>query len=203
MKIVETWDTMGMRATASHDVVFEAMEVPEAAVGARIPGDVREPLRSALLPNIARWFLPLASSVYLGIAEEARDEAYKAIGTGINSANRHPVLTDVLIGEMEAAYMTARYVRDQMADELATPGPDPQQMLATAILGKQIVVPQCVIAVEKAVEIAGGRSYFRKSPLERLARDVRAGQFHPPSAPISYQIAGTRLREARQAVTAK
>ena len=197
LKIVETWDTTGMRATASHDIVFENMEVPEAAAGARLPGDVKEPLRWGPLPNLARWFLPLASSVYLGIAEEARDEAYKAIGTGINSANRHDVLTDVLVGEMEAAFMTARCVRDQLAAELATPGPDPQQMLATAILCKQIVVPQCVKVVEKAVELAGGRSYFRKSPLERLARDVRAGQFHPPSAPISYQIVGNRTRAAR------
>jgi alkylation response protein AidB-like acyl-CoA dehydrogenase len=203
LKVVETWDTMGMRATASHDVVFENLTVPEAAVGARLPADVKEPLRSAVLPTIARWFLPLASGVYLGIAEEAREEAYKAIGTGINSANRHEVLTDVLVGEMEAAFMTARCVRDQVAAELATPGPDPQQMLASAILCKQVVVPQCVKVVEKAVELAGGRSYFRKSPLERLARDVRAGQFHPPSAPISYQIVGRRMREARQAVAAK
>jgi alkylation response protein AidB-like acyl-CoA dehydrogenase len=203
LKVVDTWDTTGMRATASHDIVFEDMEVPEAAVGARLPADLKEPLRSALLPNIARWFLPLGSSVYLGIAEEAREEAYHAIGTGINSANRHQVLTDVLIGEMESAFTTARCVRDQLANELAMPGPDPQKTLATAILCKQIVVPKCVVVVEKAVELAGGRSYFRKSPLERLARDVRAGQFHPPSAPISFQIVGSRSREGRQAVPAK
>jgi alkylation response protein AidB-like acyl-CoA dehydrogenase len=203
LNIVETWDTTGMRATASHDIVFENMEVPEAAAGVRLPGAVNEPLRSAPLPNLARWFLPLASSVYLGIAEEAREEGYKAIGTGINSANRHEVLTDVLVGEMEAAFTTARCVRDQLAAELATPGPDPQQMLAAAILCKQIVVPQCVKVVEKAVELAGGRSYFRKSPLERLARDVRAGQFHPPSAPISFQIVGNRAREARVATAAR
>ena len=203
LSVVETWNTTGMRATASHDVVFENMELPETAVGARLPAEIKEPLRWPPLPNIARWFLPLASSVYLGIAEEAREEAYKAIGTGINSANRHDVLTDVLVGEMEAAFTTALCVRDQLADELAAPGADPQQAMAKAILCKQIVVPQCVTVVDKAVELAGGRSYFRKSPLERLARDVRAGQFHPPSAPISFQIAGNRAREARVAVAAR
>jgi alkylation response protein AidB-like acyl-CoA dehydrogenase len=200
LKVVETWDTTGMRATASHDIVFEAMEVPEAAVGARFPADAKELLRVAAIANVARWFLPLASSVYLGVAEEAREEGYKAIGTGINSANRHDVLTDVIIGEMEAAFLTARSVRDQVAAELDSPPSDPQQAMAMAMLCKQVVVAQSVKVVEKAVELAGGRSFFRKSPLERLARDVRAGQFHPPSAPMSYQIAGGRFREARVAV---
>jgi alkylation response protein AidB-like acyl-CoA dehydrogenase len=65
---------------------------------------------------------------------------------------------------------------------------------------KDAVINNAIAAVDKAVEIAGGRAYFRKSPLERLARDVRAARFHPPSAPISYQIAGQRLREARTKV---
>jgi alkylation response protein AidB-like acyl-CoA dehydrogenase len=203
LNVVDTWDTTGMRATASHDIVFEAMEVPETAVGARFPAGDEGLLRSPILANVARWFLPLVSSVYLGIAEEAREEAYKAIGTGINSANRHDVLTDVLIGEMEAAFLTARSVRDQVSNELDSPPADPQAAMATAMLCKQVVVTQSVKVVEKAVELAGGRSYFRKSPLERLARDVRAGQFHPPSAPMSFQIAGGRAREARAATVAK
>ena len=58
------------------------------------------------------------SSVYIGIAEEAREEAYKAIGTGINSANRDQVLTDVLIGEMETAFLAARSTRDAVLVEI-------------------------------------------------------------------------------------
>ena len=52
--------------------------------------------------------------------------------------------------------------------------------VARAILCRQLVVSHAVAAVDKAVELAGGRAYFRKSPLERLARDVRAARFHPP-----------------------
>ena len=33
------------------------------------------------LMNVYRWFLPMISSVYLGIAEEASDEAYRALGS--------------------------------------------------------------------------------------------------------------------------
>ncbi|MBI5287869.1 MAG: acyl-CoA/acyl-ACP dehydrogenase [Chloroflexi bacterium] len=195
--IVETWDTTGMRATASHDLVIEDVSLPETAVGARLPAG--EPLRTPAFSNVARWFTPLMASVYLGIAQEAREEAYKAIGTGINSANRHTVLTDVLVGEMETAYLTACSVRDQVTDELNAFPKDLQAAMTRVILMKEAVTSNAIVVVEKAVELAGGRSYFRKSPLERLARDVRAARFHPPSAPMSFQIAGERCREARAA----
>ena len=193
LKVVETWDTTGMRATASHDIVIEDLHVPETAVGARLPAGA--PSRTPAIANVGRWFLALASGVYLGIAEEARAEAYRALGTGINSSNRDDVLTNMLIGQMEAEFLTARSVRDQAVGELDTPPTDPQAGLQLSILCKETVTSHAIAAVEKAVEIAGGRSYFRKSPLERLARDVRAARFHPPSSPISFQMAGERARE--------
>ena len=198
ISIAETWDTTGMRATASHDLIIDNVELPETAIGARLPAG--EPMRTPLFANVNRWFASLMSSVYVGIAEEAREEAYKALGTGINSANRDDVLTNMLIGEMETAFLTARSVRDQVVGEINTPPADMQAAIPTILMMKDAVITNAAIAVDKAVEIAGGRAYFRKSPLERLARDVRAAKFHPPSAPISYQIAGQRLREARERV---
>jgi len=150
-------------------------------------------LRMPILVALSRWFHPLASSVYVGIAEEAREEAYKSLGTGINSAGRDPALTDVMLGEMEAAFLTAVSVRDQVLEAIKEPPTDPRWSLMQTVLLKEIVVSQSIVAVE----IAGGRSYFRKSPLERLARDVRAGKFHPLSAPVSFQVAGQRGREMR------
>ena len=197
VRVVETWDTTGMRATASHDVVFENVRVPSEAVGARIPAG--PPLRHRALAGVGVWFLSLISGVYLGVAEEARAEAYRALGTGINSSFRAPALTDVLIGEMEAEFLTAASVRDQVVGQLDRDRADVQTALARAVLCKEIVTARAIAVVEKAVEIAGGRAYFRRSPLERLARDVRAGRFHPPAAPVSFQIAGERAREAAPA----
>jgi alkylation response protein AidB-like acyl-CoA dehydrogenase len=191
VRVDATWDTTGMRATASHEVVLEDVTVPESAVGARLPG--KEPLRTPQYAAIMRWFYPLMSSVYLGVAEEARHHALQSLQKARNSNFRDGVLTDAMIGEMEIAYSTAAGVRNQLTARLENA--EVEEVVSISLTLKEIVVEHAIETVEKAVAIAGGSAYFRKSPLERLARDVRAGRFHPPSAPVSHQIIGSRVRE--------
>jgi alkylation response protein AidB-like acyl-CoA dehydrogenase len=191
VRIDETWDTTGMRATASHDLVLEQVRVPASALGGRIPA--ASPISHPAIANVARWFEPLISGVYLGIAEEARSLAYASLGRGGNSRFRDSALTDVMLGELEAAFLTATSVHDQVCAQLDTPPEDHQRGLALAVLCKQIVTEQAIAVVDKAVELSGGSAFFRRSPIERLARDVRAARFHPPAAPVSYQVAGSRL----------
>jgi alkylation response protein AidB-like acyl-CoA dehydrogenase len=194
VRVVETWDTAGMRATASHDLVLENVFVPEAAIGARLPA--AGPMQHPALAGAVVWFLALTASVYLGIAEEARAEGLRAVGTGINSSFRAAPLTDLLIGQMEAAYATAQAVRDQLVGQLDADRSDAQVALARVLVCKDVVITHAASVVDRAVELAGGRAYFRKSPLERLVRDMGAAQFHPPAAPTSYQMVGERVRQA-------
>jgi alkylation response protein AidB-like acyl-CoA dehydrogenase len=138
------------------------------------------------------------SSVYLGVAEEARRHALQSLQKARNSNFRDGVLTDSMIGEMEVAFVAGIAARDQLTEQLV----DTTEVADIVRLGltlKEIAVERAIETVEKAVAIAGGSSYFRKSPIERLARDVRAGRFHPPSAPVSHQIIGSRVREGIEA----
>jgi alkylation response protein AidB-like acyl-CoA dehydrogenase len=194
LKILETWDTTGMRATASHDVVLEGAWVPDAAVGARVPVD--GPMRHPAMAGVACWFLCLVSSVYLGIAEEARAEAYRTLGKGGNSSFRAEALTNALVGEMEVEFDTALAVRDQAVGALDTDRSDHQAALAQAILCKQVVTQHAAGVLDRARDLVGGRSYFRSSPLERLGRDMEAARFHPPATPTSFQMIGERARRA-------
>jgi alkylation response protein AidB-like acyl-CoA dehydrogenase len=196
VSIIETWDTTGMRATASHDLVLDNVFIPESAVGGKL-GPV--PMRGAPMSGVSLWFLALMSSVYLGVAEEARAEAYRALGTGVNSNSRDDVLTNTLIGQMEADYMAAEATRDFVGGRLDRDHEDFVAAAKDAILMKEIVTEKAIAVVDRAVQIAGGRAFYRKSPLERLARDVRAARFHPPAAPVSYQMAGERYRETMAA----
>ena len=88
IEIIETWDTMSMRATASHDMVLKDCWVPEqSCVGVRAPGDT-----DVGANVILAWFCCSVASVYLGVATAARNFAVEWART------RKPVLFERPIG---------------------------------------------------------------------------------------------------------
>ena len=76
--VLDNWDTLGMRGTASNDVVLEDVFVPEDKVLANRPyGVVDPPLQ--VVGSIA---MPIISGVYLGVAEAAFAAAVAVLGVG-------------------------------------------------------------------------------------------------------------------------
>ena len=73
LRIDPVWKTLGMRGTASHDVIIEGHVVPEAAVALKRKAGEWHPL----FHIIGTFAIPLIYSVYLGVAESARDIAVK------------------------------------------------------------------------------------------------------------------------------
>ena len=70
--VVETWDAQGMRATESHDTVFDGAFVADGDILAVVPaGPSDDPAVGAM----AVWALTLISNVYLGLAERAMELA--------------------------------------------------------------------------------------------------------------------------------
>lgn len=190
--VVDTWDTMGMRATASNDLVLDEVRVPASAVGVRLPSD-----GPAWHPGFAKvicWFLSGVTGVYLGIADRAREAAYEAIGGGSNSVHREQALTDVMAGEIEIAHLSASAAFECGVARVAEIA-DPTEALATAIAMKEASTTASAKVVDLASQIAGGRSFHRRSILERLVRDVRAARHHPPSAPVAQQMIGIAQRK--------
>jgi acyl-CoA dehydrogenase len=58
----------------------------------------------------------------------------------------------------------------------AKPGPE---TTAAQLTRRGIVANAIIRTVEKAMEVAGGGSFYRTAALERLFRDVQAGRYHP------------------------
>jgi alkylation response protein AidB-like acyl-CoA dehydrogenase len=187
VSIDATWDTMGMRATASHDLILDDVAVAASAVGARLPA--AGPAWDPAFARAIRWFLSLVSGVYVGIADRARDETYAALGKGGNTTFRSPALTEELVGRMEAAHFRATSVLDAGARTVAEDEDLVRGMIA-AVVTKDEATSAAAEVLDHAVTLVGGRSYFRKSVIERLVRDMHAARFHPPSAPVSYQMVG-------------
>jgi alkylation response protein AidB-like acyl-CoA dehydrogenase len=70
-RIVETWDTLGMRATSSQDTVLEGAFVPDKYV-IRIRKAGFAGADEFILTLFAR-FEPTIANIYIGLAERARD----------------------------------------------------------------------------------------------------------------------------------
>ena len=188
VSIDETWDTLGMRGTASHDLVLDDVVVPAERVTGRRPyGELSGPLVAAAL-----HFAPIGAATYFGIAAGARDQAVAAATGGSRGPRALSALPRVhrQVGLMDAKLRGAWWALLGSLDEMGEDYTPSAPLLATLMLAKRQVVLDAIAVVDLAMDVVGGRSYFRSSPLERAFRDVRAGTFHPFPAEVTLTYAG-------------
>ncbi len=170
--ILDNWYTMGMRGTGSHTVKLEKVFVPESAIVLRRPQGAYHMFWNVVL-TVA---MPLIMSVYVGIAEKA---AQVATEKSKDKKEKQPHLV-FLIGEMHNALTSAQVLCQDMVRITNNYDFQPENEMGNAILTrKTLVANACIQTVNKAIEVVGGQSFFRKFALERLFRDVQAGVFHP------------------------
>lgn len=190
--VVETWDTLGMRPTQSHDTVLDGVFVPDERIGRVVPaGDGSDPFLVAM----AMWPLSLIAAVYLGIAERAlelavagaRRKSSVAIERGAYAYNpmvQHQVAEMYL--ELDAANATfERFVDDWVGG--ADHGDD---WVPRIYAMKWRSVEAAKRVVDIALDVAGGAGMFRGNELERLYRDVRCGGFHPGNDALTHELVG-------------
>jgi alkylation response protein AidB-like acyl-CoA dehydrogenase len=180
VKILDTWRTLGMRGTGSHDVLIDGHIVPEAAVAARRKAGEWHPL----FHIIATIAFPLIYSVYLGVAESARDIA---LGLAKRKQPNHHVVE--LAGRMETELTAARLAQESMlaAVRLNAPSAD---TINRVMIGRQLVARHAIAAVELAMELAGGAGFYRAAGLERRFRDIQAARYHPLQSGPQAEFAG-------------
>lgn len=169
ISIVETWNTLGMRSTGSHDVVFENVFVAEDAIVLRRPSGVWHPVWNVILP-IA---LPLITAAYVGIAEAAVELALHS------AKNKHVELASV-VGEMMNALTVAQMSLADMVRTNNAYGFTPDMATTNGTLTRKAIAAKAVKdTVELAAEIVGGPGFYKGHPMERIVRDIRAMHFHP------------------------
>jgi acyl-CoA dehydrogenase len=180
VKVQDNWRTIGMRGTGSHDITFEDVFVPDAAVSLRRPSGKWHPL----IHVVAMVALPVFNSVYVGVAEAARDLALE-----MARKKRDDRLVQALAGEMENELTAAQLALGRMVELAMNAQPGPQSSIEAmgcrALLGRSTRA-----AVDKAMELAGGSSFYRSSKLERLFRDVQGVRFHPLQDKQQTAVAG-------------
>lgn len=184
VRTVETWDTLGVRATASHDTLLDDVFVDERHVVDVHPvGGVPGPYVQAIFP----WVLPALGNIYLGIGRRAVDVALDAASTRTAlSLGGAPVATKPFVqyhvAEAELILEGATGQLDELTAALAAGRDLGDRVLLKLFAAKENGTRAARTATDLALEIAGAGSIHRRSELERLYRDVRAGAFHPPNS---------------------
>ncbi|HKA62654.1 MAG TPA: acyl-CoA dehydrogenase family protein [Methylomirabilota bacterium] len=169
VKVCDNWRTLGMRGTGSNDVLLENVFVPDAAVGVRRPPGRWVPVFHVIY-SVA---FPLVYSVYLGVAEAARDLAVREAGR-----RRGDATTQLLAGELDTELTAARLAVKSMIDAADTDQIDVNTVNAM-VMGRTLAGRAVLRTCDKALELASGAGFYRAVGLERLFRDAQAARFHP------------------------
>lgn len=170
VRVLDNWDTLGMRGTGSNDIVLEDVFVPEERVLANRPyGTIDPPLQVIL--SIA---MPIISAVYLGVAESAYRAAVEWA-----ALRGDDVATQRQIGLMSHRLQIAGWALD---GALQVVGDDPQpsvERVAAVMAAKREIAVAGIEVCDLAMEVGGGAAFFKGSVIERAYRDVRGAKFHP------------------------
>jgi alkylation response protein AidB-like acyl-CoA dehydrogenase len=192
VQVIETWDTLGMRPSQSHDTVLDDVFVPDERIGRVVPaGDDTDLFVAAM--NI--WALSLIASVYLGIADRALELAVESarrktsigIPRGVYAYNP---MVQHQIAEMVLERDAAEAVVDRLVQDWEA-GADLGDWWGVRVMSAKWRVAEATkTVVDRALDVTGGAGMFRGNELERLYRDARCGGFHPANDALTHELVG-------------
>lgn len=177
----DDWDTLGMRATQSCTTVLDgAYAAPERVFRALPPGPSADPYVLALF----QVFEILLAAVYTGIGRRALELAVAAAHRRTSMKNDGRTyaqdpdirwrIADAAIAQDGIEPQVWALARD--VDEAVDHG----ALWFAKVVGLKVRATETAReVVDRAIRVSGGGSYFSRSELGRLYRDVLAGLFHP------------------------
>jgi hypothetical protein len=169
------WDPMGMRATVSRDMLLEDVFVPDDA-------EVLPPGSFGALYNAFPQLSPLSfCATFLGLTQAAYDGAIAYLTgqmSGAPGLHTEVAVKGHAVAEMLFALEGARALYYRAISEARVNAPADAVQRARAA---HVTVQRSVITVtQEAIRVCGGRALLKRFPLERYARDARAGALMRP-----------------------
>jgi indole-3-acetate monooxygenase len=202
VEIVDTWNTTGLRGTASHDVRADDLFVPvEWTGGFSMAGAV--PLRASVLARIPMMTMVAAVQappVCLGLASRALEE-FIALAKGkermyaAKPADQPAVHS--AIARAEAGVRAARsYYYETVSALHSSVAGGSEVSLADKVEMRMAclnAVEQSLDMVDACYRLAGSTSIFRASPIERCWRDAHTAAQHVQVQDARWVTAGRVL----------
>ena len=184
IRVEETWDQLGLRASGSHDVIFDDVFIPaEYAV------DIRPPAAWAGQgPSLPAWMAVLLSTIYDSVARNARDWLVRFalerkpsnLGASLSTLPRF----QEAVGEIDALLHVNTALLDRAAAAPANVTGSESNFI------KYIVTGNAIRITERALGLSGNPGLARGNPLERHHRDALCGRVHSPQDDTILTLAG-------------
>ncbi|MGR9178739.1 acyl-CoA dehydrogenase family protein (plasmid) [Rhizobium leguminosarum] len=180
--VIENWNSLGMRATGSHDVEYTDVEIPAENVLELVDPSV------AQQDNRAHAAITLAlTAIYLGAAEAAQAAFIRFAHERVPANLGHPIARTerfvTLSGEIDLLVSGARQI---IFGALEANHGDAEKMIrARLIAGRQLRE-----AVQIAVRGIGNPGLSADLGLERHFRDIQSVLVHAPQEDTSISILG-------------
>ncbi|GAB2458217.1 acyl-CoA dehydrogenase family protein [Xylanimonas ulmi] len=179
-EILDDWDTLGMRASQSRTTVLDGAHAPADRVMRKVaPGPSLDPYVLGIFTS----FELLLASVYAGIADRALALAVESVTKRRSMKSGKAYSQDP---DIRWRLASAALAQDGIWPQLdqAAGAIDAGENLGAAwfrqTAGVKVRATETArYVVDEAIRSAGGSTYFNRSELGRLYRDVLAGIFHP------------------------
>jgi alkylation response protein AidB-like acyl-CoA dehydrogenase len=182
IRVIENWDNLGMRATATHDVVFENVFVPAQQVI-----NITDSSAAAQDNRDHALLTTTMVAIYLGVAEAARDAfssfAHSRIPSNLGYAIAQTERIQTIAGEIDLLVSSARTF---LFDALQFHRDEPEHLIRSRlIIGRQLLD-----AVSLAVRSLGAPGLSAEVGLERHFRDIQAVLVHAPQPDTALSLLG-------------
>jgi alkylation response protein AidB-like acyl-CoA dehydrogenase len=186
-QIVETWDHLGLRASGSHDVVFDDVVFPlDHEIDVRRPDEWRVPdFTQATVHAI------FVAAIYDGIARAARDWLVEFLKNRVPANLGASLATLPRVQEIVGGIEARLAVNVRLIESFAGDFDDGVLLSASeSNIIKLTVTNNAVAVVEDALSLTSNHGLTRANPLERHYRDVLCGRVHTPQDDATRVTAG-------------
>ena len=178
IRVEDTWDHLGLRASGSNDVVFEDVILPlDHAVDVRLASEWTP--ADTLQQHVENGIL--LAALYDGVARAATAWLIDFLKTRTPTSLGRPLATlprvQEAVGGIETKLRVNRRLIASLADEIDA-GLAPEATDAHVV--KSVVTNNAVEAIEAALSLTGNHGLARANPLQRHYRDALCGRVHTP-----------------------
>ncbi|MGG1674569.1 acyl-CoA dehydrogenase family protein [Neobacillus sp. NRS-1170] len=183
VEIEETWDSIALRGTGSHDLILNNVMIPDENFVERVRFENKR--ANGWLLHIPACYLGIAKAAKKYAIQFAENYAPNSIqGTIIDLPN-----VQQKIGEIELKLMQSEYFLYSVAKQWDISSEQERDKMGPILGAAKLTVTNSAISiVDLAMRIVGAKSLSLQNPLQRYYRDVRAGLHNPPMDDMTIQL---------------